>query len=234
MPRLFLILIGCLALALPALATTPALETEDDKILYALGLALSRNLQAMELSEKEAAFVLSGLSDGVLGNEPKVDLRTYGPKIDPMLRARVEAMAERTESAGTAFRAEAAKEDGAVTTESGLIYLEQQPGQGASPSVSDTVKVHYHGTLPDGTVFDSSRDRGEPTDFPLNGVIPCFSEGIQKMKVGGKSKLTCAPELAYGERGSPPTIGPRATLVFEVELLEIVTASAPTPAPELP
>ena len=102
---------------------------------------------------------------------------------------------------------------------------------GAFPTASDTVKVHYHGTLRDGTVFDSSVDRGTPVDFPLNGVIPCWTEGVQKMKVGGKARLVCPASLAYGDRGAPPKIKPGAALVFDVELLGIGGAE---PAAELP
>jgi FKBP-type peptidyl-prolyl cis-trans isomerase FkpA len=94
-------------------------------------------------------------------------------------------------------------------------------GSGASPQASDTVVVHYHGTFPDGSVFDSSVERGEPARFPLNRVIPCWTQGLQLMKVGGKAKLVCPPQIAYGARGAPPRIPPNATLLFEVELLEI-------------
>jgi FKBP-type peptidyl-prolyl cis-trans isomerase FkpA/FKBP-type peptidyl-prolyl cis-trans isomerase FklB len=96
------------------------------------------------------------------------------------------------------------------------------PGKGAAPAAEDTVKVHYHGTLIDGTVFDSSVQRGEPATFRLNGVIKCWTEGVQRMKVGSKSRLVCPPQIAYGDRGAPPRIKPGATLVFEVELLDIV------------
>ena len=94
-------------------------------------------------------------------------------------------------------------------------------GSGAQPRATDVVSVHYHGTLEDGSVFDSSVDRGQPAAFPLNRVIPCWTEGVQLIKVGGKARLVCPAEIAYGARGSPPTIPPDATLVFEVELLEI-------------
>ena len=100
------------------------------------------------------------------------------------------------------------------------------PGNGASPKASDTVKVHYHGTLRDGAVFDSSVDRGTPAEFPLGRVIPCWIEGVQKMKVGGKSKLVCPANLAYGDRGAPPKIQPGAALAFDVELLEILPPQA--------
>jgi FKBP-type peptidyl-prolyl cis-trans isomerase FkpA len=115
----------------------------------------------------------------------------------------------------------AAAEPGAVRTPSGLIYHELNAGSGPSPKATDTVKVHYRGSLVDGTVFDSSYDRNEPAEFPLNQVIRCWTEGVQKMKVGGKSRLVCPASIGYGERGSPPSIPGGATLVFEVELLGI-------------
>ena len=129
--------------------------------------------------------------------------------------------------AGPAFAQDAAiekalKEKGAVKTESGLVYLSLKDGQGANPSATDTVRVHYRGTFPDGKEFDSSYKRNEPTEFPLNRVIKCWTEGVAKMKVGGKAKLTCPPAIAYGERGAGGVIPPNATLQFEVELLAIV------------
>ena len=115
----------------------------------------------------------------------------------------------------------AAKEAGAVVTPSGLVYRALKEGTGASPTAADSVKVHYRGTFPDGREFDSSYKRNEPIDFPLRGVIPCWTEGVQKMKVGGKAKLTCPAAIAYGARGAGGVIPPNATLLFEVELLAI-------------
>ncbi|ARV19981.1 FKBP-type 22 kDa peptidyl-prolyl cis-trans isomerase [Curvibacter sp. AEP1-3] len=115
----------------------------------------------------------------------------------------------------------AAKEEGAVVTSSGLVYRSLKDGTGASPKATDKVTVHYKGTFPDGREFDSSYKRGQPIDFPLNGVIPCWTEGVQRMKTGGKAKLTCPPEIAYGARGAGGVIPPNATLVFEVELLGV-------------
>ena len=115
----------------------------------------------------------------------------------------------------------AAKEDGAVVTPSGLVYRSLKDGNGASPTASDKVTVHYKGTFPDGREFDSSYKRGQPIDFPLNRVIACWTEGVQRMKVGGKAKLTCPPEIAYGARGAGNAVPPNATLLFEVELLGI-------------
>ena len=123
---------------------------------------------------------------------------------------------------GVATTAAAAKEDGAVVSSTGLVYRALKEGTGASPKASDTVKVHYRGTLPDGKEFDSSYQRGTPAEFPLNRVIPCWTEGVQKMKPGGKAKLTCPSAIAYGERGAGGTIPPNTTLQFEVELLGVV------------
>lgn len=120
-----------------------------------------------------------------------------------------------------AFLEKAAKEPGAIKTESGLVYSELRPGTGPSPTATDTVTVNYRGTLIDGTEFDSSYKNNQPVPLALNQVIPCWREGVQKMKVGGKSKLVCPADLAYGEQGSPPVIPPGATLVFEIELLAI-------------
>ena len=115
----------------------------------------------------------------------------------------------------------AAKEAGAKVTKSGLVYRSLKDGAGASPAATDKVKVHYKGSFPDGKEFDSSYKRGEPTEFPLNGVIPCWTEGVQLMKTGGKAKLTCPAAIAYGQRGAGGVIPPNATLVFEVELLAV-------------
>ena len=119
------------------------------------------------------------------------------------------------------FAQVAAKEPGAKVTASGLVFRSLQDGQGASPSATDKVKVHYRGTFPDGKEFDSSYKRNQPIDFPLNAVIPCWTEGVQLMKVGGKAKLTCPPGIAYGARGAGGVIPPNATLQFEVELIAI-------------
>ena len=121
-----------------------------------------------------------------------------------------------------AYLEAAEKEPGAVKTASGLIFRTLKPGDGPSPKASDRVKVHYEGSFIDGTVFDSSIQRGAPVDFPLTAVIKCWTEGVQKMKVGEKARLVCPPGIAYGDRGRPPKVPPGATLVFDVELLEIL------------
>jgi FKBP-type peptidyl-prolyl cis-trans isomerase FkpA len=212
-----------LATASVAGAAGPELKSDEQKTLYALGLVISQNLSSFNLSAAELDAVKAGLTDGVLGTERKVDLQTYGPKIQEFQKGRLTAAAAVEKRLGQAFIDKAAAEKGAQKTPSGMIVFTIKPGTGASPKPTDQVKVHYHGTLTDGTVFDSSVQRGEPVTFPLNGVIPCWVEGLQLMKVGGKSRLVCPSVLAYGDRGAPPKIRPGATLVFEVELLDIVS-----------
>jgi FKBP-type peptidyl-prolyl cis-trans isomerase FkpA len=210
-------------LALPAGAPAAAdPQSEQDKTFYALGLAISQNLAAFGLSAAELDMVKAGLTDGVLGNPRKVDLPAYMPKLQELQRTRLAAAAAAEKKAGEAFLAKAAAEKGATKTPSGVVVKPLRPGTGPSPKATDTVKVHYHGTLIDGTVFDSSVQRGEPATFPLNQVIRCWTEGLQQMKVGGKARLVCPSDTAYGDRGAPPRIKPGATLVFEVELLDIV------------
>jgi len=224
----------CLALASAsawdtrtAVAAGVDLTTEEQKTLYALGLAVGRNLGPFGLSEAELEIVKAGLTDSVLQREPRVNLPAYAPKVQQLQQTRAAAQAAGEKKAGQAFLAKATAEKGATKTASGLVITTLRPGTGPSPKATDTVKVHYQGTLTDGTVFDSSIERGEPATFPLNGVIPCWTEGLQLMKVGGKSRLVCPSELAYRDRGAPPRIKPGATLVFEVELLEIVKPSTP-------
>jgi FKBP-type peptidyl-prolyl cis-trans isomerase FkpA len=202
-------------------AAGPELKSEDQKTLYALGLVISQNLASFNLSAADLEPVLAGVSDGVLKKEYKVDVQTYAPKISQLQASRAGAAASVEKKAGQAFLDKAAAEKGATRTASGLIITTLKPGTGPSPKATDKVKVHYHGTLTDGTVFDSSVQRGTPIELPLNGVIRCWTEGLQLMKVGGKSKLVCPSDIAYGDQGRPPQIKPGATLVFEVELLDI-------------
>jgi len=211
-----------LATAAPAVGEGPELKTEEQKTLYALGLAISRSLGPFNLTPADLEAVEAGLADGSLHKAPKVELETYGPKIRQLQEARAALVAEAEKKASQAFLDQAAAEKGATKTASGLILITITPGTGASPKATDTVKVNYEGKLTDGTVFDSSVQRGEPVTFPLNKVIKCWTEAVQLMKVGGKSRVICPSDLAYGDKGAPPQIKPGATLVFEVELLRIV------------
>ena len=208
------------------------LETEDQKTLYALGLALSRNLGTFNLTAEELATVEAGLADGLFAKEKKVDLDKYGAKIQELAQARAKVSADKEKEAAKPFLEKMAKEKGAKTLPSGVIFIEEKAGTGDAPKATDKVKVHYTGKLIDGTVFDSSVERGQPATFPLNQVIKCWTEGVQQMKPGGKAKLVCPADVAYGERGAPPKIKPGATLTFDVELLEIVKDTPPaTPPP---
>lgn len=198
------------------------LANDEQKQLYALGVAVSQSLSQFELSESDLEIVKSGLSDGTLKRTLKVDLQTVKPKVQQLVQARAAVVGEREKKAGAAFLAKAAAEPGARKTTSGAIVTTLKEGKGPSPKASDTVKVHYRGTLVDGTVFDSSVERGQPATFPLGNVIKCWTEGVQQIKVGGKARLVCPADIAYGDHGSPPAIKPGATLIFEVELLEIV------------
>ncbi len=216
-------LLAAVLLALTGLqANAQELKTEDDKTIYALGLSIGRSVKMFDLTPAEIEIVKKGMTDALTGAKPVVELEKYGPNFQTLAKGR-------QERGGQKFLETAAKEKGATKLPSGIIYKELKAGTGASPKASDTVKVNYRGTLITGAEFDSSYKRGEPAEFPLGGVIPCWTEGVQKMKVGGKAQLVCPAKLAYGEQGSPPNIPPNATLVFEIELLGIGGQGADVP-----
>jgi len=201
-------------------AASPADQEKD--AFYAFGASLARYASGMKLSESDVDALEEGLRDALLARPLRVDPRSQGPQIQKLVgERRAAAAAEETAAAGSVL-AEAAAESGAKKTDSGMIYVSTAEGSGASPKPTDRVKVHYKGMLRDGSEFDSSIGRGQPAVFHLNRVVPCWTEGLQLMKVGGKAKLTCPANLAYGERGVPGRIPPGAPLVFEVELIEIV------------
>jgi FKBP-type peptidyl-prolyl cis-trans isomerase FkpA len=212
----------------PAAPKPFVLTTDTEKTIYAVGLALSQRLTQFDLSPAELEIVKHAISDAAAG-KPAVELSTWAPKIQGLVGERSVRLAEREKAASRSYLEKAAAEPGATRSASGLVYRDLTAGTGASPVAADTVKVHYRGTLLNGTEFDSSYKRGEPVEFRLTGVIPCWTEGVQKMKVGGKARLVCPSDLAYGDRGSAPIPG-GATLIFEVELLDIVAPPAPAPA----
>jgi len=216
--RFILMLLPAVLLA-QAPAAAPKPMTEEEKVVYTLGLSIYRSLSQFDLSPAELKIVELALSDAA-ASKPAVDINTYGPQIDTFASARASRVASREKAASATYLVKAAAEPGAVKTASGLIYREIKAGTGTSPSATDTVKVNYRGTLTNGTEFDSSYSRNEPAEFPLNGVIRCWTEGVQRMKVGGKSQLVCPSDLAYGDQGRPSIPG-GATLVFEIELLSI-------------
>ncbi len=220
-PMIGLLVLLSVACSRPAVPAAVELETEEQKTLYAIGVALSQQLASFGLTEDELAFINAGIADGVLQQPHKVDMQTYGPMIKELAQQRVAVVIKRQAEESRTLLEKSAGEPGAVTTESGAIVIPIKEGTGPNPKSDNTVKVHYHGTLTDGTVFDSSVDRGVPATFPLANVIKCWTEGVQEIKVGGKARLVCPADVAYGNRGAPPNIRPGATLIFEVELLEI-------------
>jgi len=201
-------------------ATAQELQNDEQRTLYALGVVLGNNIASFALTDEEVAIVAMGMREAVMGEPLKVDLDTFGPRIQQLADERSSRASDAEKTASEAFAAEMAQEPGAQVFDSGLVFIPVEEGTGENPTASDTVRVHYHGTLRDGTVFDSSVDRGEPISFPLSGVIPCWTEGVQKMRVGGKAKLVCPAGIAYGDRGTGPIPG-GATLLFDVELIAI-------------
>ena len=216
----------------PATSSSPAptgvaAMTDDQKTLYTMGFIAGGNFAQFKLSAEEFSVFQKGLEAASLGKKPELELAAYQPRIEPFLQAKVAqarvanvGVAQARKTADAAFVTKAAAEPGAVKLESGAIIQTLTPGKGDSPKPTSTVKVHYEGKLTDGTVFDSSIKRGQPVEFPLNGVIPCWTQGVAKMKLGEKARLTCPADTAYGDQGQGP-IPPGATLIFEVELLSI-------------
>lgn len=212
------------------------LDTDAAKQSYSLGVSVGSYLDStlveynnMGLS-LDSALILRGVQDSIAKKTAlsEEEVQTMMAALEEQFREKQTAIADaeaaQAVAAGKAYLEENAKKEGVAVTESGLQYEVLQAAEGAKPAATDTVKVHYTGTLVDGTKFDSSHDRGEPAQFPLNRVIPGWTEGVQLMNVGSKYKFTIPAELAYGERDMG-VIKPNSVLVFEVELLEIVTAT---------
>lgn len=189
-------------------------RTDDEKAFYSLGYRFGRSLAAMELSPAELEQLKRGITDARAGTAAVVDVTQYESKLQDIARGR-------QGKANESLLAKAAQEQGAQKLPSGIVYRELKAGTGRTPSTRDTVKVHYRGTLITGEEFDSSYKRNEPAEFPLGAVIPCWTQGLQRLKVGGKAKLTCPADLAYGARPPPGSrIPPNAVLQFEVELVD--------------
>jgi len=212
-----------LTAAVAAGGSAPASEiaSERDQTLYAIGVRLGRSLAPFALSESELEMLLRGLRDAVLGRGLAVNETAQQGRIDALLSERrsVSLAAERAASAG--FLEQAARETGAVRTPSGLVLVALREGSGPSPGPADEVRLHYHGRLRDGNVFDSSVDRGVPLEVAMARALPCWREGLLRMRVGGKSRLVCPADLAFGARGDPPRVAGGAAVVYEIELLAI-------------
>ncbi|CAM4150330.1 FKBP-type peptidyl-prolyl cis-trans isomerase [Vibrio neonatus] len=223
--------------AAPAEASAMQFKSDDDKAAYAIGVSFATYLKASVEKPKEIGIelsdemVLKGITDSFAGNaglkedEIRTVLEGLDARVSKKMAEKAAAKSAAALKAGEDFRADFAKQDGVTKTDSGILYQVEKQGDGATPKATDVVKVHYTGTLTDGTKFDSSIDRGEPATFPLNRVIPGWTEGLQLMKVGSKYKFVIPPELAYGDQESP-AIPANSTLVFEVELLGIEAPAA--------
>jgi FKBP-type peptidyl-prolyl cis-trans isomerase FkpA len=219
-----LMIVVCVALVTVWGCSPQAPKTEDQKAFYALGVHLSKQLSVFDLTTEELKYVQMGMSDAAGGKKLAAEPEANMQKLGELAQARMQKATEKQKELAKPFLEKAAKEAGVKKTASGLIYKEIKAGTGAQAKATDIVKVHYVGTLIDGKEFDSSVKRGQPAELPLSQVFPCWTEGVSMMKVGGKSKLICPSEIAYGDRGRPPVIPGGATLVFEVELLDVKDA----------
>jgi FKBP-type peptidyl-prolyl cis-trans isomerase FkpA len=210
-----------------AATTATAPDAADaERVPYAYGYDLGMKLADLGFNEAETKQILSGLGDGMRGHKAAFDTDKYQEQIRALIEGHLAQKTEKEKAAGKAYGEKFAKENGVKTMTGGGWYKIEKKGTGAAATPDDTVKVNYEGKLLDGSVFDSSYKRGEPATFPLKGVIPCWTNGVSQLKVGGKAKLVCPSDAAYGDRGHPPVIPGGATLVFEVELLDVVKAGA--------
>ncbi|MDP2189493.1 MAG: FKBP-type peptidyl-prolyl cis-trans isomerase [Sphingobacteriaceae bacterium] len=198
-----------------------ALKTEIDSVSYSLGVNIGNNLKGQGFGDINIAAMMKAMEDVMGDKKLSIGEEEANGIIQNYFASMMEKKAKEGRKAGEAFLAENAKKAGVTTTASGLQYEVLKMGEGPKPVATDKVTVHYHGTLTDGKVFDSSVDRGEPATFPLNGVITGWTEALQLMPVGSKFRIYLPSDLAYGERGAGQLIGPHATLIFEVELLSI-------------
>lgn len=226
MKKSMLVLALSAAMVAP-LAMANAPETEDQKLSYGLGMMLGHRLK-VDFETLDFDMVRQGIEDTFAGGETKMTalevdqvMATWQQKKMEEQRQMMESLATSNLEAGESYRAINAEKEGVTVTSTGLQFESLVEGEGDNPTAEDSVKVHYKGTLIDGTEFDSSYGRGEPVTFPLQGVIKGWTEGLQLMKKGGKARLVIPSELAYGPGGAGEMIGPNATLVFEVELLDI-------------
>lgn len=231
MKRTGLLLLSAILLVLP-LAGCTDLNTDKAKVSYAIGQDIGRSIAQFK-DAIDLSALKQGLEDTLAGKEPKLDpvegrrvLQEFQKNAMAMMGEKNKADGERNLKEGKEFLEKNAKMPGVTVTKSGLQFMTLTPGTGASPKASDTVKVHYKGTLLDGKEFDSSYQRGEPAVFGVGQVIKGWTEGLQMMKVGGKYKLFVPSDIAYGERGAGNMIGANATLIFEVELLGIEKGGA--------
>lgn len=201
-----------------------SIESEADKVSYGIGLQLGQQVKGQSFEGFSLDALIIGIRD-VFSDTPlrfaEDEMQAAFSTINQQVQSKASEAAKAHKEIGAAFLAVNGKKEGMMTTASGLQYEVLTEGTGSKPSINDTVTTHYHGSLIDGTVFDSSVERGEPAQFPVNGVIQGWIEALQMMQVGSKWRLFIPSDLAYGDQGSGPVIGPGTTLIFEIELLEI-------------
>ncbi len=218
---LLAVILATLGLAAATTTAQAAEETDDEKMLYFIGINVARQLGTLHLSEDEIEVVIKGISETIGGKGEELAPEIYGPKLQEFHEARLKIGLKIETKKSAQYLDEMAGKQGADIKLSGLIITHLTEGSGATPGATDKARVHYRGTLRDGGVFDQSLP-DQPVEFPLNGVIPCWTEGLGLMKVGGKAQLVCPADIAYGAQGRPPVIPPGAALTFEIELLGIV------------
>ena len=225
--KLFTIAIASLAIACNQQSNNQSvsLTNQVDSTSFAIGVNVAENLGkniAQQFEEVNLGLLKAGLNAGIdTNNKSEISGAVAEQIIEEFFKSKQELTAKKAQGEGAAFLAENAKREGVISLESGLQYEILTEGNGQIPTINDKITAHYHGTLIDGTVFDSSVDRGEPASFPVNGVIAGWTEALQIMPVGSKWKLYVPSDLAYGDRGAGQIIGPYSTLIFEVELLSI-------------
>ncbi len=209
-----------------AIAQTVSLESQEERFSYALGVQFAMQIMSQVQNSQlpiDADALIYGLSDS-FANELRLSEEEMTAALNAVQQeaiAKENEMKDQLAKMGDEFRTDYEQQKGVAATQSGILYKVITVGDGAMPNAESTVTVHYRGTLTDGTEFDSSYSRNEPTEFPLNGIIPGWQEVLQLMKVGAKWEVVIPPQLAYGENGAPPAIPPNATLIFEIELLEV-------------
>jgi FKBP-type peptidyl-prolyl cis-trans isomerase FklB len=232
------VVIGVLFLASQSLAAEePALKTQKEKLSYAIGMNIGTNMKQQGV-EIDLEIMMKGLKDTLAGSKPRLSEQEIKDTLAAFQKEQkikeekmLKTMGDKNKKEGDAYLAQNKKKEGVKTLPSGLQYKVLKEGTGRKPKATDTVSVQYKGTFVDGTEFDSSYRRGKPTEFPVRGLIPAWTEALQLMPEGSKWLIVVPPLIGYGDKGSPPVIGPNATLVFEMELLAI-TDKSPEKSPE--
>jgi len=225
--KLFVLALGCGVMSLSScgeLSKNTKITNQVDSVSYCLGSTFGKNLERSGLGDVNEAVMMDAMRTAIANGDLKIDIKDANKIIGDYVQAAKMKKASANIEIGTKFLEENKSKEGVTTTESGLQYKVITKGDGVKPAATDVVKVHYTGKLIDGKVFDSSVERGTPAEFPVNRVIPGWTEALQLMTVGSKYELYIPANLAYGERGAGADIAPNATLIFEVELLDIVSS----------